>query len=410
MDDKIVDLTVSNEGFTLIEVAIVLIIVGILVGLGAGMLGPLTKRAKYNESKDMVNSAVESVVSYGASRNKLPVTADFTSTITNPNDAWHKSLFYVVDNNLTDTTKGGICGRKTTNLTITKCPDLTCAAPTETISDVAFIVLSGDGNYNNQTAGTQAISAATTIKVFEVDYVVDNYTTDMNRSEAYDDIVDWVGINELRTKVNCTGAALRIINNELPFTTAGDTYSASIFADGGVPFSAGGNYKWCRQETASSGLTFTPTTLSASCSTLIETSWSQGNTLAISGTSATAGTYQFTFFVRDDNDSTGADDNIAQRSLVLTVNPTAAAAGCTDYRVWNNMGNRKDFDIDATCKRTNNGIEITTPEFLNTGESITRYNSKNTTCAGALSTFSFVQAQTADTNTDCSVNYDGTDR
>lgn len=410
MDDKITDLAVSDKGFTLIEVAIVLVIVGILVGLGAGLLGPLTKRAKYNESKDMVNSAVESVISYGASRNKLPITADFTSAITNPNDAWTKPLYYVVDSNLTSTALGGICGNKTTNITITICPDLTCASPTDTISDVAFIVLSGDGNYNNQTAGTQAIAAATTIKVFEVDYVVDNYAGDMNESVAYDDIVDWVGINELRGKVNCTSTALKIINSELPFTYEGNIYNASIFADGGVPFSAGGDYRWCRQESASSGLTFSPATLSADCLMLAEASWTQGNDLVISGGASPYGTYNYTFFVRDDNDSTGTDDNIAQRSLVLTVNPSAAStpAPCTNYRVKNNIG-RKDHIVDATCKRVNNNSEITTPEFLNSGETIIRYNSTNTTCTTQSSTFTFVQAQAADTDGDCCVNYDSTD-
>jgi len=410
MGNKIMDLAGFNEGFSLVEVAIVLVIVGIIIGIGSGLLGPLVKRAKYNESKDIVNTAVESVVSYGASRNKLPITGDFTSTISNPNDAWQKSLFYVVDSNLTDTALGGICGRKTTNLTVKICPDLTCASPTSTINNVAFIVLSGGGDYNNQTSGTQAVTSATTVKVFETDYVVDNYTGDMDRSEAYDDIVEWVGINELRTKVNCTGAALRILNNELPFTTSGDTYSASIFADGGVPFSSGGDYRWCRQESASSGLTFTPSTLSTNCSGLAEGSWSQGDDLVLSGTSSTAGTYNLNFFVRDNNDSSSTDDNIAQRSLVLTVNPAAASTSCTEYRVWNNMGNRRDFDIDATCKRINNGNEISTPEFLNTGETITRYNSRWTICTTQLSTFSFADALAADTDEDCCVNYDGTDK
>jgi prepilin-type N-terminal cleavage/methylation domain-containing protein len=36
----------SNKGLTLIEIAIVLIVLGILIGLGASIIGPLTKRIK----------------------------------------------------------------------------------------------------------------------------------------------------------------------------------------------------------------------------------------------------------------------------------------------------------------------------------------------------------------------------
>lgn len=408
---KVMTLAVSNKGFTLIELAVVLIIIGVILGMGAGLLGPLTKRAKYNKSEDIVNSAIESVLSYGASRNKLPVTGDFASTLSIPNDAYTKPLFYIVDSNLTDTTIGGICGRKTTNLTVKICPDLTCSSPTDTINNVGFIVLSGAGNYNNQTAGTEAFSSAETIKVFETDYVVDNYTGDMNRPEAYDDIVEWVGINELRTKVNCTGAALRIINNELPFTYSGDTYSASIFADGGVPFSSGGDYRWCRQESASSGLTFTPLTLSSNCLTEDEDVWLKGDDLAISGSSSTAGTYNFTFFVRDNNDSSDIDDNIAQRSLVLTVNPVVSTGtSCTDYRVWNDLS-RKDFELDGSCEgRIRRNREITDdPILLNTGETVIRYNSNNNNCTSQIATLTFAEALAADTDEDCCVEFSGSD-
>jgi prepilin-type N-terminal cleavage/methylation domain-containing protein len=56
----------KDKGFTLIEIAIVLIILGLLVGLGAGLIGPLTKRAKLIESRELMDAAMESIISYGA--------------------------------------------------------------------------------------------------------------------------------------------------------------------------------------------------------------------------------------------------------------------------------------------------------------------------------------------------------
>ena len=81
----------NRAGFTLIEVAIILVIVGLLVGLGAELIGPLTKRAKVIETRKLADAAVESVISYGASYNRLPATGSCSSTVKSPNDAWQKS-------------------------------------------------------------------------------------------------------------------------------------------------------------------------------------------------------------------------------------------------------------------------------------------------------------------------------
>jgi len=57
-----------QKGLTLVEVAIVLVILGLLIGLGASLIGPLTKRAKITETRDIVNAAVESVIGFAAKK------------------------------------------------------------------------------------------------------------------------------------------------------------------------------------------------------------------------------------------------------------------------------------------------------------------------------------------------------
>jgi prepilin-type N-terminal cleavage/methylation domain-containing protein len=52
---------ISNKGVTIIELAVVLVILGILVGIGASMMGSLTKRAKLTETRETVNAAVDAV-------------------------------------------------------------------------------------------------------------------------------------------------------------------------------------------------------------------------------------------------------------------------------------------------------------------------------------------------------------
>ncbi len=312
----------NQAGFTLVEIAIVLVIVGLLLGAGATLIGPLTQRVKESEAKEIVGAAVESLLSYGASNNELPDTTSFPTVIRRPDDVWGKDLVYVLDDNLKDGTSGGICGISSTNLTINVCSASGCGSP-DIISNVAFIILSSGGNFNNQTTGTQSVTSTTTINVYDVGISIDNYTTDMNRAEANDDIAKWIAINELRAYAGCTVTQLKIASNELPYGFASSAYSATVYGDGGEPYSSGGNYRWCRQESASTGLTFTPTVSSANCLGLAEASWTQADSIVISGTPTAAGSYSFTFFVRDDKDSSGSDDSISQKVIVLTVNPAS---------------------------------------------------------------------------------------
>lgn len=412
-----------QKGFTLIEIAIVLVIVGLLIGMGASLMGPLTQRVKNNETKEIVNAAVESLQSYGASNNELPDTASFPTVVRKPDDVWGKSLYYLLDDNLTDSTIGGICGRKSTDLTINICSDAGCSSPAA-ISNVAFIVLSSGGNFNNQTAGTQSVISSTTINLYDIGVSMDNYTTDMNRVEANDDIARWITIDELRAKAGCVGAQLRIINNELPYGFQGSTYSASMFADGGVPFADGAgdtdtevDYEWCWQEdpinNSPSGINFScdgAIAFSATCN-LITGTWEQCTSLIISGAASATGSYKLTFFARDENDSSGTDDNIAQKAFVLTINPTATAGGCSDYRVWNNTsGPNRDFNIDSNCITISNGSEITTTYLLNSGETMTRHTTSNGSCGGSLTSLIYNSAVTADSDGDCCVYFDATDR
>ncbi|MEW6066849.1 MAG: prepilin-type N-terminal cleavage/methylation domain-containing protein [Nitrospirota bacterium] len=418
----------KNKGFTLIELAIVLIIIGILVALGVGLIGPLTKQAKYTETKEIVNADVESVISHGASNRLLPVQGDFVSDGTNdefveivrtPQDSWTKTLYYIVDPNLTTFPTGSteaICNRRTTDLTV--CRDALCTVATN-ISNVAFVVISGADNYNVQTGILTAAPCptATCVIAYDVDTPnIDDCTgaancpnypaaETINRPEPYDDIVKWVTLNELRIKTGCVGAQLNILNNELAPGYRCNAYSATITADGGVPYAAGGAYRWCTQGTLPGGLTLTPNTVSADCLSLAEASWGQADDLtlsAIAGALYQYGTYSLTFFARDDNDAAGTDDNVAQKTLVLTISDLG-----TNIRVWNTTGATYDFRIDGVCDASiGNNSEITGTYFFNPGEVIDRHTTAGGPCSSAIQqTITYDQAVAVDTDCDFQVNY-----
>ena len=353
----------DQKGMTLVEVAIVMVIVGILIGIGSGMIGPLTKRIKVNDTKEIINAAVESVVGFAATNRRLPVPTgtEFTNSVRNAVDAWTKPLYYIVDANLTTIPAGtsdAICGRKTTTYTI--CRDAACTAATN-IQNIAFVVASGAENFNLQTGvftGGSCPAGQTCVRVYAVDTAgIDDCTTAancpnypvallINRLEAYDDIVKWVSLDELKTKAGCQGAPLQILNNELPSTSMGSSYTANVFAAGGVPNLSGtqSQYRWCveiRNRTAAqgppNGVSFNPSFVrypdsAQYCSDQAEGVWpAWANNLAITKTagSTETGSFSVTVFTRD-NSSAGVDtacnaatnrDNCAQKSFVLTISP-----------------------------------------------------------------------------------------
>ncbi|MCX5828630.1 MAG: type II secretion system protein [Deltaproteobacteria bacterium] len=334
----------NKKGFTLIELAIVMVIVGLLIGIGAGMIGPMTKRAKIIDTRDIVNSDLESVISFASSNRRLPTIAEFPLNVKNQNDAWTKPLYYIVDPNLIAIpafTSDAICGRRTTTYTI--CRDAACTAATN-IQNVALILASGAENFNLQTgifAGGICPAGQTCVRVYDADTPnIDDCTTAancpnypaallINNPQAYDDITKWITLYELRTKIGCQGAQLRIVNNELPSGNVTTSYGATVYADGGIPYGAGGNYRWCLQTatgvlaTDLPGFTVLPNVVNVNCQGLAEGSWGQATTFQFSKAlgAGAARSYNFTVFVRDNNDAAGTNDNITQKAFVITISP-----------------------------------------------------------------------------------------
>ncbi len=62
----------NDHGFSLIEIAIVLVITGILAGGGISLLGMLTERKARNETIDYMKKAKEALITYAAINGRLP--------------------------------------------------------------------------------------------------------------------------------------------------------------------------------------------------------------------------------------------------------------------------------------------------------------------------------------------------
>jgi prepilin-type N-terminal cleavage/methylation domain-containing protein len=333
----------SQSGFTIIEMAMVLVLIGLIVGFGASLVGPLSIRAKRIESTETVAAGFEAIIGHAAAnQGVLPVDTEFPGIIKKRNDAWSRQVQYLYDADLADgdRTTGDLCTRRATRITLRQCSDAACSTPV-TVANVAFLVVSGGENFNNQTAGTRGVNAATVVAIYPNGVGdVDGFAVDLNRAEAYDDIVQWATLDELRSKIGCRVPQMNILNNELPPGRLTSPYSAALYVEGGVPFGAGGSYLWSIETptgAAPSGLRFRNHSdtndigLDTDGSTLAENSavWTPSDHIEISGTPTNAGSFLLTVWARDNSNpaadpacSSGTNlDNCARRSFVLTINP-----------------------------------------------------------------------------------------
>jgi prepilin-type N-terminal cleavage/methylation domain-containing protein len=106
----------SRKGFTLIEIAFVLVLIGILVGFGAQMLPMLVKQNRLKEDRELVKEAKNAIIAYAVATGNLPYASNNANGLPTPGllngrlpwstlgirskDAYQTTLSYAVDMHL----------------------------------------------------------------------------------------------------------------------------------------------------------------------------------------------------------------------------------------------------------------------------------------------------------------------
>lgn len=296
----------GHKGFTLIELSVVLVIIGILVGLGSAMIGPMTTFVKVRETRDMQDAAIQSITSWASSRNTVPNAGTgeegFERVAKNSRDAWGKNMAFIYYSSLRipPVTKDTICGRRSTPLTLKTYENLT---ETSSVANVVFAVISAADNTEfTSTLGGAAITSTS------VRGLVTTGVIEMHGPNA--DLVRWVTLDELRSKVGCQGAPLKILNNELPSAKYDQKYSAKIIAEGGS-----GSYQWKISDAL-------PADIKTNADFGSPGVWSSTPQAFMNITghphpSPSQGSYYYLIEARDSADT----DNKSSKSFVLTLNP-----------------------------------------------------------------------------------------
>ncbi len=205
-----------SKGFTLIEIAIVLIIIGAFISFGVGMIGVLFKGNRLNETRQVVKSAKDALKGFALKHTRFPCpdtngdgVEDCTYSPSSPykntrlpyvtlgmkgKDPYLNQLYYDVNNRtvngktLTSLTSSGydLC-TTLKNITTGDDPRITQNAGSN-YSSVAAIVLSSSENMSLDPS----INSSSTR-----DYETKGITED------FDDIVDWIDPSSLLAKLGC---------------------------------------------------------------------------------------------------------------------------------------------------------------------------------------------------------------
>jgi prepilin-type N-terminal cleavage/methylation domain-containing protein len=212
----------NQKGFTLLEIAIVMVIIGLLTGGGVSLMKILTERKARNETVDYLQQARSSLTSFAASQGRLPWadsngdglenngsangTLPYLTLQMTPADAYRGVLRYELNGNLA-TSRAATCAALKSGLTVR--PLVVDGDGAGNAFNVALVLVSAgpmdadnDGNrldaYNSGTHQGNNVSG------------LPNYLRH-SPTETFDDLTAYLGGNELFGQV-CEYLSLAVNN------------------------------------------------------------------------------------------------------------------------------------------------------------------------------------------------------
>jgi prepilin-type N-terminal cleavage/methylation domain-containing protein len=214
----------DTRGFTLLEIAIVMVIIGILTGGGVSMMRILTERKARNETADYLQQVRSALISFAVTQGRLPSADSDGDGLENsgqgagnlpyltlqvpPTDAYKRVLRYEVNTNLDTTSLATTCSALRGGLAVS--PSVVDGDGTGTPFHVAAVLVSGgpmnaDGNgtaldaYNSGThQGNNASGNPNYLRHPPV--------------QTFDDLTAYIGGNEL-FGLMCEYVNLAVNNN-----------------------------------------------------------------------------------------------------------------------------------------------------------------------------------------------------
>ncbi len=187
----------DKKGFTLVEIAIVLVIVGLIIGTLAPLMMSMIKRDKLKSGRQTVQRARDEIIGYAMiNGGRLPAL----TSLAHRQDPWWNQLFLITAPALSSSTS--VCSVNATNMSVILYGGSGGGACStgNIVSNVACIVASKGPDYNRQ------ISAISGGQVGILDYgcsgdlfPADNAGVPSNR--PFDDVYEYLSLEELKARV-----------------------------------------------------------------------------------------------------------------------------------------------------------------------------------------------------------------
>jgi len=186
----------DKKGFTLVEIAIVLVIVGLIIGTLAPLMMSMIKRDKLKSGRQTVQRARDEIIGYAMiNGGRLPTL----SNLAHRQDPWGNQIFLITAPSLSSSTS--VCSVNATNMSVIRyvaSSGGTCSTG-NVVSNVACIVASRGPDYNRQ------ISSISGGQVGILDYgcTGDLYPSDnagAGANRPFDDIYEYISLEELKAR------------------------------------------------------------------------------------------------------------------------------------------------------------------------------------------------------------------
>ena len=187
---------IKKKGFTLVELSVVLVILGLIIGTLAPLMISMIKKDKTKDAKTIVKRAKDEIIGYVMTQKKLPQNI---KDLGHYKDSWGNRLFLIVAADLKNT---NICSKNSTNLSllIFEPSGSGVCNKRAKVGNIAFIVGSKGPDFNRQ------VSSVRMKRVISLDYGCkgDFYPKDnrtRKRKRPFDDLIEYVTLNELKGSV-----------------------------------------------------------------------------------------------------------------------------------------------------------------------------------------------------------------
>ncbi len=188
----------KSQGFTLVEIAIVLVIVGLIIGTLAPLMISMIKKDKLKGGREVVQRARDEIIGYTMIHGgKLPAS---TSDLSHTKDPWGNSIFLIIAPGLSTT---DVCSVNATSLSLIlyQATGGGACSTGSVISNIVGIVASKGPDYNRQIS---TLNPSNQVGILDYGCMGDLYPADnsgVTSDRPFDDIYEFISLDEIKGRV-----------------------------------------------------------------------------------------------------------------------------------------------------------------------------------------------------------------